>query len=218
MKKLMIAVAVAGVMFSVNSFAFGGPGGNTVDVAFKEATFGNATNDLLASAGKSDKAVIYMSGDIPQRCVLNMKSAQGGGFVDGHISLSNMLDTSKNKIGGVTKQKVATLRAWCNYGKSMEVSMTATPFKSRIFSNEHINYSLQANKTEVLDTATASPGIWPTVSGKFDVDWSGKHQVKEIAQIPLTIKTEGAALARAGKYMSVVGVKLEAKTCHRRCF
>lgn len=212
----MIAVAVAGAMFSVNSFAFGGgPGGNIIDVAYNEVTFGNATNDLLTNAGKSDSAMIYMSGDIPQRCVLNMKSAQGGGFVNGNISLSNMLETSKNKIGGLTKQKVATLRAWCNYGKSMEVSMTATPFKSSLINNDRINYTLQANKTDVLDTASA--GFFPIVSGKFNVDWSGKHQVKEIAQIPLTIKTEGAALARAGKYISVVGVKLEAKTCHHRC-
>ena len=65
--------------------------------------------------------------------------------------LTNMLADSKNLVSGLTASKpIASLRAWCNYGKSMEVDMTATPFKMTRFGmaigKERIDYTLQAIK------------------------------------------------------------------------
>ncbi|WP_412500441.1 hypothetical protein [Vibrio cyclitrophicus] len=221
MKKLILAVAVAGVMFSVNSFAVGGgPGGTKLEANVVQ--FGGATNALLTNATNTDGAHIRMEGTIPQRCVLNLKSAQAGEFVNGDIHLTNMLADSKNLVSGLTASKpIASLRAWCNYGKSMEVDMTATPFKMTRFGmaigKERINYTLQANQTDIFDTSNASDGLFGHTTGNFQVKWSGEHQKARIAEVPLSITTEGAALARAGNYRSTVYVKLQAKTCHHMC-
>ncbi len=218
MKKLMIAVAVAGAMFSVNGFA--APNGVS-PVGFGETTFQYSNDALFANAGNSDSAHIRMEGTIPQRCVLNLQAAGQTNSVNGDIRLTGMLDGSQNTILGLTSKPVAQLRAWCNYGKSMDVDMTATPFKMTRFGmaigKERIDYTLQANQTDIFDTSDASDGLFGQTTGNFKVKWTGKHQEDKIAEIPLSITTEGAALARAGNYRSTVYVKLQAKTCHGFC-
>ncbi|MEZ8117010.1 MULTISPECIES: hypothetical protein [Vibrio] len=218
MKKLMIAVAVAGVMFSVNGFA---ASNSASPVSFQEVGFQYSNDALFANASNSDGAHIRMEGTIPQRCVLNLQAEGQANSVNGDIRLTGMLDDSKNTILGLTSKPVAKLRAWCNYGKSMDVDMTATPFKMTRFGmaigKERIDYTLQANQTDVFDTSNASDGLFGHTTGNFKVKWSGKHQENKIAEIPLSITTEGAALARAGNYRSTVYVKLQAKTCHAFC-
>ncbi|MCZ8489117.1 hypothetical protein O9992_24175 [Vibrio lentus] len=44
-------------------------------------------------------------------------------------------------------------------------------------------------------------------TGNFQVKWSGEHQQARIAEVPLSITTEGAALARAGTGRSLAYVK-----------
>ncbi|WP_261886830.1 hypothetical protein [Vibrio pomeroyi] len=219
MKKLMIAVAVAGVMFSVNSVASPHHGGSA-PVGATVITFQNLNENMFASAGASDGAHIRMEGTIPQRCILDLQGQrQGKGKPgNGDITLTNMLDDAKNALSVGNKKPVAKLRAWCNYGNSMDIDMTATPFKmitrsGLALGKERIDYTLQANDKDVFDTRNASNSMFGYTEGNFKVNWSGEHQQEKIAEVPLSIKTEGAALARAGNYRSTVYVKLQAKAC-----
>ena len=67
MKKLMIAVAVAGAMFSVNGFA---ASNSASPVSFQEVGFQYSNDALFANASNSDGAHIRMEGTIPQRLSL----------------------------------------------------------------------------------------------------------------------------------------------------
>ncbi|KPL96251.1 MULTISPECIES: hypothetical protein [Vibrio] len=219
MKKLMIAVAVAGVMFSVNSFAHNH---GTAPVGAKVITFQNLNDNMFANAGASDGAHIRMEGTVPQRCILDLQGQrQGKGKPgNGDITLTNMLDDAKNTLSIGNKKPVAKLRAWCNYGNSMEIDMTATPFKmitryGLALGKERIDYTLAANDKSVFDTRNASNSPFGYTEGSFKVNWSGEHQQEKIAEVPLSITTAGAALARAGNYRSTVYVKLQAQACHR---
>ncbi|MDR9829189.1 spore coat protein U domain-containing protein [Vibrio sp. FNV 38] len=190
MKKLVLATVIASIACSAAA----------ADPKFHQAID-------FASLTETSSKTIDVSGIVPQRCLLRV-----GQY--GAVDLDKVLQNSKVAADDVStnandKVKIANLRAWCNYGKSLNISFDSeNGGLKRDRGNQMINYTLSTDKfAQVFQTGATKS------ASSFDItgwDAGDKHLTNTLERIPLYIQPAKAGFATAGTYSDTITVELEA--------
>ncbi|CAM4213289.1 spore coat protein U domain-containing protein [Vibrio agarivorans] len=189
MKKLVLATVVASVAC-----------GAAADPKFHKAINFAALSDY-------DTKTIEVSGVVPQRCLLRI-----GKY--GTVKLDEVLQNAKMSADDVSanmneKVRIANLRAWCNYGKSLDISFSSeNGGLQRDRGHQKIAYNLSTDAmASVFSTGQAQNVTAFSVNGW---DAGQKHLTNTLERIPLYIQPEKAGFATAGTYSDTITVTLEA--------
>ncbi|WP_394244662.1 spore coat protein U domain-containing protein [Vibrio astriarenae] len=191
MKKLVLATVVASIACSAAA----------ADSKFYEVIDFAALSDY-------DSKTIEVSGKIPQRCLLRLGT-------DGAVALDDVLQKAAfsaddgMSLAANEKVKIANLRAWCNYGKSLDISFDSNfDGLKRDRGHQKIDYTLSTDSVDVFNT-----GGTQRVTSFAVNNWDAgqKHLTNTLERIPLYIQPANAGFATAGTYSDTITVTLEAE-------